>query len=107
MAKQDWTPGPWTCDENDFGSLSYGAYVGIDADNKSIAYILTDDRARTLPIEEWRSNARLIAAAPDLYEALRLLRDETADYMRINNLGRPEDKHNIRLADAALAKART
>lgn len=44
-------------------------------------------------------------AAPDLYEALRLLHDDIADYQSINNLG-GYDNHCMKLARAALAKAK-
>lgn len=41
----------------------------------------------------------------ELVEALTALVDETVDYMRINKLGDPQAKHNIKRARAALAKA--
>jgi hypothetical protein len=37
-----------------------------------------------------------------LKEALTALVDETVDYMKINHLGDPEQKHNIKLARRAL-----
>lgn len=49
---------------------------------------------------------RLRDAAPDLYEALDALVVELCDYMRINHLGDPEKKHNIKLARAAMRKAK-
>ena len=52
------------------------------------------------------ANARLIASAPDLLEALVALVDEYCDYQIINNLGDPENQHNIKLARAAIAKAK-
>lgn len=52
------------------------------------------------------ANARLISASPDLYEALAEMVEEKADYMVRNNLGDPEREHTIKLARAALAKAR-
>ena len=45
-------------------------------------------------------NARLIAAAPDLLEALKALRDKVADY----ELGHMDDPEML-AADAAIAKA--
>lgn len=54
---------------------------------------------------ENRANARLIAAAPDLLLAVKCLCEEMADYMAINNLGDPNEKHNYRLGMAAIAKA--
>jgi hypothetical protein len=51
------------------------------------------------------SNARLIARAPALYEALQQLHDNIAEYARINNLG-GFDNQDMREARAALAEAR-
>ena len=52
------------------------------------------------------ANARLIAAAPDLLEALEAMIEEWIDYATLNNLGDPGAKHNIKLARAAIAKAK-
>lgn len=49
-------------------------------------------------------DAQLIAAAPDLLEALQLLHDNIAEYARINHLG-GFDNQDMRMARAALAKA--
>jgi hypothetical protein len=54
--------------------------------------------------EERDANARLIAAAPDLLEALQMLYSETADYIRLNNLG-GIDNQCMQLSRAAIAKA--
>lgn len=51
-------------------------------------------------------NQHLVAAAPDLLAALERLHDDTADYVRINNLGDPYQNQNMRDARAAIAKAR-
>lgn len=49
--------------------------------------------------------AHLVAAAPDLLCALRMLYNETADYIRINQLGDVHHNHSMQRARAALAKA--
>ncbi len=49
-------------------------------------------------------NAQLIAAAPDLLNALKMLLGDIQDYQRINNLG-GEDNHSQVTARAAIAKA--
>jgi hypothetical protein len=51
------------------------------------------------------ANARLIAAAPELLEALQAMVDAEVDYMTINNLGDPEQQHNVKWARAIIAKA--
>ena len=61
MSKRKWTPGPWSVD-GEFGVKSdaphgYVANAGFGPDTKD------GDR-------EARANVHLIAAAPDLYEAL-------------------------------------
>ena len=57
-----------------------------------------------------KDHANLIAAAPELYEALQQLSDECDEYVRINNLhngdGTPATTHSMLRARAALAKAR-
>lgn len=53
---------------------------------------------------ECEANARLIAAAPDLLEALTGLLADIQDYQRINQLG-GEDNHWQVRARAAIAKA--
>ena len=50
------------------------------------------------------ADACLIAAAPELLTALQMLYDETADYIRLNNLG-GMDNQCMQLARAALARA--
>jgi hypothetical protein len=54
---------------------------------------------------ESEANARLIAAAPALLEALQAMVDEQVEYMTINHLGDPEKQHNIKRARAAIALA--
>ena len=54
---------------------------------------------------ETPERAALIAAAPDLLEALTVLVEEKADYMRRNNLGDPEREPATKKARAAIAKA--
>lgn len=51
------------------------------------------------------ADARLIASAPDLLEALKMGMNDTLDYIRINNLTGAENNQWIVLAKAAIAKA--
>lgn len=49
-------------------------------------------------------DARLIAAAPDLLAALKLLHDNLAEYQQLNHLG-GYDNHDMQMARAAISKA--
>jgi len=51
------------------------------------------------------ADARLIAAAPELLEALNGLYEDQLDYIRINNLSGAENNHWMKAAKAAIAKA--
>lgn len=50
-------------------------------------------------------DARLIAAAPELLEALIAMEAEKSDYMIRNKLGNPAAEHTNKMARAAIAKA--
>lgn len=56
-------------------------------------------------LESQPAQARLIAAAPDLLEALIAMEAEKANYMLINKLGDPAGETTNRMARAAIAKA--
>ena len=51
------------------------------------------------------ANARLICAAPELMEVVKAFVAETVDYMMLNNLGDPEQQHNVKWARQVIAKA--
>lgn len=68
--------------------------VGIGMDGKKAVQFVHIDEA----------NACLIAAAPDLLDALKGLHDDIMDYIRLNNLG-AENNHWLVQARAAIAKA--
>jgi hypothetical protein len=102
------TPGPWHIGNGDI--YAEGNELS-DYDDRVIAAIgRAGMRSHEYAIikahkPEGRANARLIAAAPDLYEALKVMEAEKSDYMRINNLGDPAKEHTNKMARAALAKA--
>ena len=85
------TPGPWIFDATLKCDGSFGG-----------SYIVSNNAKRTWPLAEVyrEDNARLIAAAPDLLEALKALVADLKPYM---GQGRMDDK--IRNAIAAIAKA--
>lgn len=82
------TPGPWTAEaEREGGPVTY-----VHAKAHGIA-----DCNAGYPNDE--ANARLIAAAPELYEALRALRSALSSGVEVTQKVIPQ-------VDAALAKAR-
>jgi hypothetical protein len=75
MTKQ-YTPGPWAFRGDDFGFETYGRASFVGPDGVGIAAIST--KINRTP-EENRANARLIAAAPDMREALEAALSYIAD----------------------------
>lgn len=104
MTDAKWTPGPW--------SVGFGGQTGRPM---TVNPVLRWGSIAKPATAEAEANARLIAAAPDLAEALRLaipfLRDSVDKYgiaWREGDPpveGDPEDVVVLRAAKAALAKA--
>ena len=100
----EYTPGPWRVSDGD--SFSGGSDV---SEPPEYEYIVLAERKTPSVIasfwdfdwgDEAQANARLIAAAPDLLEALEMVRDADNDNGRkIPSLARAK-------IDAAIAKAR-
>ena len=89
------TKGPWSVECRDYSPYRIVAIpyaTGIYAANAA-----TDG--------DPKANARLIAAAPELLEALENLHANIAEYARINNLG-GFDNQDMQQASAAIAKAK-
>lgn len=95
--KSKFTPGPWEASN---------PWLKVFAGNMNVADVrgwghLTGVGGLNLPedkaIEIQKANALLIAAAPELYAALKTLHDHTAEYAR--------DNHAMKLDRVALAKA--
>ena len=86
------TPGPWTIEDNGWnGQFIYGDDDRVNGKRRFIAEV-------DLNYDEAEANARLIAAAPDLLEALFKL----AKFY--DSLGEPRGSCRV-IADAAIAKA--
>lgn len=102
--KREWTPGPWRYEpsdirRNDDGSPCEFVITGSNEHGASVLPVL--GRTHNWPAN-FEANARLIASAPELFEALELLLKDVADYPAWQ---RP--CHAVDVATAALAKART
>lgn len=103
------TPGPWKLGEFDeplgYDCMTAGVRCGnavldgSDYGQKRCGEIAPEAKARML------ADAALIAAAPDLLEALIEMEREKSDYMLRNNLGNPAGETTNRMARAAIAKA--
>ena len=111
MSETKFTPGPWRADGPDmFGdynilhpddSLAVAAAVTDfhTIDPLAVAAAVTNLRSP----DEVRANARLIAAAPEMYAALRVAQMALADQKTANAKGYTERARKS--VDAALAKA--
>ena len=97
------TPGPWHWEADEVKNDQFGRVrYQVTALGKTVTrvYYSSYEGGPTNAI----ADARLIAAAPDLLMALEMLYSETADYIRLNNLG-GMDNQCMRRARCALAKA--
>jgi hypothetical protein len=94
------TPGPWTVHVQKFGSEGQFIETHIwSADRQLIHWINTSMRPSRN--DEYIANARLIAAAPELLEALEELVNVIYDYELFDNIYIEFDK-----ARQAIAKAK-
>ena len=92
------TPGPWTTDVVRF--TNYTLRI-IKAGTDWIAHVHTQSTESDIPRDV--SNAHLIAAAPELLDALESAADELDSIMDWHGIGHPAV---LRDARAAIAKAR-
>lgn len=93
MTERKWTPGPWLVEVDESSQVE--RYPMIASEN----YGVVGSEGMYGVIETDYANAHLIAAAPDLYEALESL---VRDY----DIGEMTDTPELDAANAALAKAR-
>jgi hypothetical protein len=88
-------------------------------DNEAMSLAADEIERLRADVTHWREARRIALEAGDwlkeraeraeaerdaLRTALQLLHDNTADYVRINNLGDPYQNADMRMAKAALAK---
>jgi len=100
MSDKPWTPGPWK-------AFRQTVTPEGDTGGSIRIYVMSGRNMMTgkdlVPGEEKRSTATLISAAPDLYEALEVVRDADDDHQADGGAGIP--KQARAKIDAALAKA--
>lgn len=76
MAKEKFTPGPWYLDTEDLENQTIAA-VKTPKDGGDI--ICEMPAAYEFSMKRWPANARLIAAAPEMYEVLEMVYREFYD----------------------------
>ena len=92
------TPGPWKVAENLFGNTaSYEVYANVETKSGKGGYT----RICQITPRDQKANARLIAAAPELLEAL-----ERLAYICTLPGVYPHVEGHVELARAAIAKAK-
>ena len=87
MTERKWTPGPWDADD-----------MAVRTNDKALVSLVYGNGDGSL----FKANAHLIAAAPELYEALKLFVDATPKL----DMSDPCMVERVNRARAALAKAR-
>ena len=88
MTQGKHTPGPW---------VQSGDACIVGQDRKDVAYLTRN----TMPNPELRANARLIAAAPNMLEALRVARAAivSLEWVHFNKIAGPGDTFDAWLSD--------
>lgn len=105
MSKPAFTPGPWSI-ETPLGGDAYSiVQSGLQAyEWQFIAHIPVGTPAEgKMPRYEARANSRLIAAVPDMVEALQSAVASFEQFVRLNRI--PENTAGLRDARSALARA--
>lgn len=100
--KTRYTPGPWHANTPRDERYADDSTVRDCANGYVVAVVRSTPNGAAIP------NARLIAAAPDLYEALRLARNELLEWAcdyEMTPEGRAEHLETMRVIDDALDKA--
>lgn len=96
LSKPKHTPGPWTVDRPSAPKYA----TGINADGFQVVLWLPDPEKSSKTREELDANARLIAAAPEMLEALELVyRDLIAN-------GENADAEQLTVVKTAIRKAK-
>lgn len=101
------TPGPWRL-EGDGLVMRHGAHMTVNVQDATNGYVVFLEQLEfNANAAEFEANARLIAAAPDLLDALKTLRIDANRLCDRNLGGTYEDdcRRAIAEADSAIDKA--
>lgn len=96
------TPGPWLLNGHNLSSI---IRCTVPKGHPDAKHICGDyEQIASAHGDNWQANARLIAAAPDLLEALKLAREEmiSSGNWAASDFGWPKARLSV---DAAIAKA--
>lgn len=103
------TAAPWTFleeDTSEFGSNASMPLTICGPNHDDLASVYSSaDATVNVSRAEAIANARLIASAPNLLECLKAFVVGEVAYMTINNLGDPEQQHNVKWARSIIARA--
>lgn len=105
MSKPKFTPGPWWIDDDNRPGMSWNRNIVHGTGENRICFMAHSDNKAP---ERDAANAHLIAAAPELYEALERLLSLLGNYVGWRNTAAAEAEEEAaeNAAHAALAKAR-
>ena len=92
------TPGPWSGGDSDLQVSTLSVHGKTDGDHSTVCRLVSPEHG--MPIDEIMANARLIAAAPDMLEALQL-----ASTMLATGMPEYDARDAKEVIDAAIAKA--
>lgn len=99
MSEQKHTPGP----------LEIVEAKVLDNSNQWHVYLAAPDGRKIAALwggqNEKIGNAKLFAVASELLQLVEAFVQQEVEYMTINNLGDPEQQHNVKWARATIAKA--
>ncbi len=107
MSETKWTPGPWLRDGRTVYALEHAGWRKSVEQFKNRFYASVQ-QTPTTPEEEIEANARLIAAAPELYEALAEFMDiwNSSDSRSASKQAQARRAAMWTKANAAIAKSR-
>lgn len=97
------TPGPWVVLSCEGTSPIYRGIICTVEQSERLTAVAAGDGRTAFP-DEWSANARLIAAAPDLLEALKALRLQALQ-SNVNSAANEWGREALEMANDAISRA--